>query len=226
MIESLILDSDLLMFSLWFVLVQSNFEDLKHYLIATTKVLLKIIQSEIQHEISTPRFQNVETGNIGDFKLEWDCSESKDIVLRRQFDSGEEVVVSALLEKEAIEDEEDTMFPRAALAKVCIRKPGLSSILQFDCLVTETGPRSSDFDIEGACFIRSATSSSAPSSTYGGHFFDTIDMELHGALREYLRSKGVSEGLANFLRCHLNKKEQDQYVNWLRRLESTISRDL
>ncbi|CAA7057170.1 unnamed protein product [Microthlaspi erraticum] len=192
--------------------------------IVEDNVLLKIIQSEIRHEISTPRFQNVETGNIGDFKLDWESSESKDIVLRRRFDSGEEVVVSALLEKEPIEGE-DTMFPRSALAKVCIRKPGLSSILQFDCHVNETGPRCSDFDIAGACFIRSA-SSSARSSTYGGHFFETIDMKLHGAMKEYLRSKGVSEGLTNFLLCHLNKKEQDQYVNWLRRLESTMSHDL
>ncbi|ANM62176.1 Mitochondrial glycoprotein superfamily [Arabidopsis thaliana x Arabidopsis arenosa] len=183
--------------------------------------LLKILQSEIRHEISHPRFQGVETGSLGDFKLDWDSPESQDIVLKRQFDSGEKVVVSALLQPEPIELEDDLVFPREAHAKVCIKKPGLSSILQFHCRVYESGSGSSHFDIESAYFIRSFVS--APSSTYGDHFFSQVDPKLHSALEQYLISKGVSEGLTNFLLCHLNKKEQDQYVNWLRRLESTMS---
>jgi len=54
-------------------------------------------------------------------------------------------------------------------------------------------------------------------------FFSQVDPKLHSALEQYLISKGVSKGLTNFLLCHLNKKEQDQYVNWLHRLESTMS---
>ncbi|CAH2058508.1 unnamed protein product [Thlaspi arvense] len=186
-------------------------------------VLLKILQSEIRHEVSNPRFQGAETGNLGDFKLDWDTSESQDIVLRRQLDSGEEVVVSALLQQKPIE-EAGTAFPRRALAKVCIRKPGLSSIMQFDCSVSETASRSSVFDIERAYLFRSLVSS--PSSIYGEHLFRTLDPKLQDALKQYLTSKGISEGLTNFLLCHLNKKEQDQYVNWLRKLESTMSRSV
>ncbi|EOA27895.1 hypothetical protein CARUB_v10024068mg [Capsella rubella] len=182
--------------------------------------LLKILQSEIRHEISHPRFQGVETGSLGNFKLDWDSPESQDVVLRRQFDSGEEVVVSALLQPEPIVDD-DLMFPREALAKVCIKKPGLSSILHFDCRVYETGSGCSHFDIERACFIRSLVS--ALSSTYGDDFFRQLDIKLQNELRRYLISKGISEGLTNFLLCHLNKKEQDQYVNWLRKLESMMS---
>jgi hypothetical protein len=101
--------------------------------------------------------------------LDWDSPESQDIVLKRQFDSGEKVVVSALLQPEPIELEDDLVFPREAHAKVCIKKPGLSSILQFHCRVYESGSGSSHFDIESAYFIRSFVS--APSSTYGDHFF-------------------------------------------------------
>ncbi|ESQ52878.1 hypothetical protein EUTSA_v10017244mg [Eutrema salsugineum] len=185
-------------------------------------VLLEILQSEIRHELSNPRFLGAETGSLGDFKLDWDSSESQDIVLRRRFDSGEEVVVSALLQREVVE-EADTTFPREAVAKVCIRKPGISSILKFDCQVFELGS-SSDFNIERAYFIRSLASSR--SSTYEEGFYRSLDPKLQSALRDYLTSKGIGESLTNFLLCHLNKKEQDQYVNWLRKLESTMSHSL
>ncbi|XP_010505941.1 PREDICTED: uncharacterized protein LOC104782649 [Camelina sativa] len=185
--------------------------------------LVKILQSEIRHEISHPRFQGAETGSLGDFKLEWDSPESQDVVLRREFDSGEEVVVSALLKPEPIIiEDDDLVFPREALAKVCIKKPGLSSILHFGCRVFETGSGCSHFDVERACFTRSLVSS--PSSTYRDNFLRPVDFKLTYELRRYLISKGINEDLTNFLLCHLNKKEQDQYVNWLRKLESTMSR--
>ncbi|KAF8088375.1 hypothetical protein N665_0544s0021 [Sinapis alba] len=154
--------------------------------------------------------------------MDWDSPGNRDIVLRRQFDSGEEVVVSALLQQEPI-DSDDIAFPRGAMAKVCISKPRLSSILQFDCRVFETGCGSSDFDIERAYYIRSWHSSSLP---FGRDFFRTLDPNLQDALKQYLTSKGISEGLTNFILCHLNKKEQEQYVNWLRKLESTVSNSL
>ncbi|KAJ0259380.1 hypothetical protein HA466_0057430 [Hirschfeldia incana] len=184
--------------------------------------LLNIIQSEIRHEISNPRFLGVETGKLGAFKLVSDSPGKRDIVLRRQFDSGEEVAVSALLQQEPIEDADDIAFPRGAMAKVCITKPRLSSVLQFDCRVSETGRGSSDFDIERAFYIRSLSSS----SPYGGDFFRELDPRLQDALKQYLTSKGISEGLTNFILCHLNKKEQEQYVEWLRKLESTVSQSL
>lgn len=108
--------------------------------------------------------QDVETGSLGDFKLDWDSPVSRDIVLRRQFDSGEEVVVSALLRQEPVAEELVEAFPREALAKVCIKKPGISSILQFDCQVFETKRGSSVFEIERMCLIRSLVS--ARSLTY------------------------------------------------------------
>lgn len=75
-------------------------------------------------------------------------------------------MVSALLRQEPVTGGDVLAFPREALAKVCIKKPGLSSIMQFDCQVYETKRGASDFEIERACFIRSLVS--ARSSTYGG----------------------------------------------------------
>lgn len=72
--------------------------------------------------------------------MDWDSPHSQDVVLRKKCESGEEVAVSALLGPRTYgeEDEEDkeSIFPREALMKVCIKKPGLSSILQFDCGVS------------------------------------------------------------------------------------------
>lgn len=101
--------------------------------------------------------------------MDWDSPKSQDIVLRKQFNSGEEVVVSALLLQKPIVEAEGTVFPREALAKVCIKKPGLSFILQFDCQVFEVVDGSSVLDIERVCFIRSLVSAS--SSTYGEDYF-------------------------------------------------------
>lgn len=69
--------------------------------------------------------------------------------------SGEEVAVSALLGPENFARE--GRFPREVLMKVCIKKPGLSSILQFDCGVTEKHIGGSDFDIHNAYYLQSST---------------------------------------------------------------------
>lgn len=77
-------------------------------------------------------------------------------------------MVSALLQQEPIDDDaDDIAFPRGAVAKVCISKPSLRSVLQFDCRVLETGRGSSDFEIERAFYIRSLCGS----SPNGGEFF-------------------------------------------------------
>ncbi|KAG5242605.1 mitochondrial acidic protein [Salix suchowensis] len=93
--------------------------------------LVKILQSEIKHELSTTPFQDNQSGSLGDFKVDWDSMESQDVVLRRKCESGEEVAVSALLGQEMFA--ERGIFPREVLMKVCVKKTGLNSVLQFDC---------------------------------------------------------------------------------------------
>lgn len=112
-------------------------------------------------------FQDENNGSLGDFVLEWNSSRSQDVVLRRKSESGEEVAVSALLSQKTYDTE--GIFPRKLLMKVCVKRPGLSSILQFDCGVSEKGVRRSDFKICSAYFLQSTTVPG--SSIYRGPLF-------------------------------------------------------
>lgn len=183
--------------------------------------MLKLLQSEISHELTSHYFQDKESGSQGDFVLEWNSPQSEDVVLRRKNESGEEIAVSALLGQETYDSE--GKFPREVLMKVCVRKPGLSSILQFDCGVSEKDVNRSDFNIRSAYYLQSATVPS--SSIYRGPSLSTLDPNLQDALKEYLVARGIGENLTNFLLLTLHKKEQGQYLDWLRKLESIVATD-
>lgn len=92
--------------------------------------------------------------------MDWDSPHSKDVVLRKKCESGEEVAVSALLGPITFGelDEEEKIFPREALMKVCIKKPGLSSILQFDCGVSGSNVGDwSEVSINGVHYLPSTS---------------------------------------------------------------------
>ncbi|KAI8562321.1 hypothetical protein RHMOL_Rhmol03G0027900 [Rhododendron molle] len=187
--------------------------------------LLKVLQSEIRHEHSSNPFQDSKSASLGDFKLDWDSPHSQDVVLRKKCESGEEVAVSALLGPRTYgeEDEEESIFPREALMKVCIKKPGLSSILQFDCGVSgsNVGDWSSVY-INGLHYL---PSTSLDCSIYKSPSYrhKELDPHLLIEIKTYLESKGIEESLTNFLLLHLHRKEQGQYVNWLRKLEEMVT---
>lgn len=56
--------------------------------------------------------------------------------------------------------------------------------------------------------------------TYGSD----LDPQLQDAFKDYFLSKGIGESLTNFLLLHLHKKEHGQYVNWLKKLESSVAK--
>ncbi|KAL4355408.1 hypothetical protein GQ457_06G012580 [Hibiscus cannabinus] len=182
--------------------------------------LLKVFRSEISHELSSNSFQDEEIGSVGDFVLDWNSSKTQDVVLRRKAESGEEVAVSALLSRGTYDP--DGTFPREVLMNVCVKKPGLSSMLQFHCGVSEKGVRKSDFNILGAYYLQLTTIPS--SSVYRGPSFSTLDPQLQDELKEYLVARGIGEDLTNFLLLTLHKKEQGQYIDWLRKLESFVAK--
>ncbi|XP_015898078.1 uncharacterized protein LOC107431626 isoform X2 [Ziziphus jujuba] len=182
--------------------------------------LLKVLQSEIRHELSANPFQNTESGSLGDFVVDWDSLQSQDVVLRRKLAAGEEVVVSALLGSFTFRRE--YVFPRDVLMKVCLKKPGLSSMLHFDCEISEKGSDGSDFDIHNAYYLQK--SADINPSAYRGPIISHLNPQLQDALKEYLVAKGIGEGLTNFLLHHLHKKEHGQYVNWLKKLDSTVAK--
>jgi len=52
--------------------------------------------------------------------------------------------------------------------------------------------------------------------------WSTLDDELQDALKEYLIAKGIGVSLTNFLLHYLHKREQEQYVNWLKKGEAAF----
>ncbi|KAL6009935.1 hypothetical protein ACLOJK_000366 [Asimina triloba] len=158
-------------------------------------------------------------GSLGDFVLDWDAQWSQDAVLRRKYGSGEEIAISALLGPVVFEEEEGTL-PRKAFMKICMRKPGSSPILQFDCTIFSQGYNGSDFDIQKAYYLPSAGCLRA--AYFKGPVFSSLDPELQKAFKEYLVARGITDEITNFLLLHLHKKEQSQYVNWLEKLERML----
>ncbi|GAV83482.1 LOW QUALITY PROTEIN: MAM33 domain-containing protein, partial [Cephalotus follicularis] len=178
--------------------------------------LLKVLQSEINYELSSNLFQNEQIGSLGDFTVDWDAPETQDVFLLRKCEWGEDVAVSALLGPETFT--EGVKFPREVLMKVCVKKSGLSLLLQFDCLLQKV--LGSEFDIYNAYYLQLSTC--LVPSVYRGPLFSELDPQFQDALKDYLISRGVGESLTNFLLHHLHKKEQGQYVNWLHNLKSLV----
>ncbi|KAL3632503.1 hypothetical protein CASFOL_025487 [Castilleja foliolosa] len=178
--------------------------------------LLKILESELNHELSSMRYQDDQIGSFGDFVVEWDSPKSQDVLLRKKYSSGDEVAISALLGRDTFQG--DGRLPREALLKICIKKPGLSSILQFDCVASNKGEPS--FDIQNTHYIKS--SSCIDSSAYRGPLFSDLDPALQHELRQYLVARGIEENFANSLLVHLHRKEQGQYMDWLQKLKSMM----
>lgn len=99
--------------------------------------------------------------------VDWDAPQSQDVVLRRRNGLGEEIAVSALLGPP--HHEENDSLPRHALMKVCITKPSLSNVLQFDCGIFGQGVSSSTFEILSAYYLRSPDCTGA--SVYRGPLY-------------------------------------------------------
>ncbi|XP_043690645.1 mitochondrial acidic protein MAM33 [Telopea speciosissima] len=183
--------------------------------------LLRALQSELKYEESSKPFQGHLAASLGDFVLDWDSPQSKDVVLRRRFDSGEEIAISALLGPEA--DVGEGLLPMQVLMKICIKKPGLSPTLQFDCGISSSGDNESEFAVHNAYYRQSLSCSGA--SEYKGCSYSLLDPQLQDAFKEYLISRGIGKDLTNFLLLHMHKKEQGQYVNWLQKLEAMVAKD-
>ncbi|MCL7041495.1 hypothetical protein MKW94_025977 [Papaver nudicaule] len=187
--------------------------------------LTNIIKSELEHERNTIPFYLTknELGSLGSFVLEWDKPESKDVFLRRKNEFGEEIAVSALLGPPIAAEEEiaqEGLFPNTGLMKVGIKKPGLSSILQFDCGCIGKCEGGSQFSIQNAYYLSSSTS--LGDSVYKGPLFRTLDPQLQNALKDYLRARGIVEDFTDFLLHHLHKREYVQYMAWLQKLDSSV----
>ncbi|CAN4089872.1 unnamed protein product [Withania somnifera] len=183
--------------------------------------LLKILQSEINHELSTKPFQNDESRSFGDFVVDWDSPQFQDVVLHRICESGEEVAVSALLGADGTT--ENPKFPREAFMKVGVKKSGLTSMLQFDCVATAQAGDCFDLEIRNVNYIPSSDLDSSACKVPSISFFSSLDQSLRDELHKYLEARGVDKSFAESLLLHLHKKEQGQYIDWLQKLQAIVT---
>ncbi|XP_058738078.1 uncharacterized protein At2g39795, mitochondrial-like isoform X2 [Vicia villosa] len=183
--------------------------------------LVNLFKSEINFELSSNHFQNAQIGSLGEFLVDSDSPHSKDVILRRKCDSGEEVALSAILGPPNYEN--DLIFVRDVFIKVCVKKPALSSILQFDCRAYQQTDQTSQFEINNAYYLKSPAC--LGSSIYRGPLFSELDFKLQKAFKEYLITKGIGGSLTNFLLHYLHTREQKQYVNWLKTGEAFLSKN-
>lgn len=188
---------------------------------AGDQFLLQVLQSEIAYEASR-QIGWEEAANrrlLGPFVLDWDAPDSQDVVLRRSYEQ-EEIAITALLDSNSSEENDaGEILPRAVLMKVCITKPGTTSLLHFDCRLQGYG---NDAVINLVSYHPS-TQSLHPSK-YRGPAFWTLDYALQDAFKEFLEVRGINVELGNFLIRHLHDKEQQQYVKWLHSLDSIIKK--
>lgn len=188
---------------------------------AKDQFLLQVLQAEIAYEQSrqTDWEEEADRRLLGPFVLDWDAPDSQDVVLRRSYGQ-EEIAITALLDSDCCgENDEGEVYLRAVLMKVCITKPGITSVLHFDCRLQGYG---NDAIINLVSYHQS-TQSLHPSK-YRGPPFRTLDYALQDAFKEFLEVRGINVELGNFLTRHLHNKEQQQYVKWLHSLESIIKK--
>ncbi|XP_062198166.1 mitochondrial acidic protein MAM33 [Phragmites australis] len=192
---------------------------------ATDGGVLAALRAELAHELSSsapsspPSFHYQEAP---DFATVSDVPRAQDVLLRRRADS-EEVLVSALLAP--LQFVGQGALPRAALMKVFVSKPGATPVLRFDCrtfLVGEGGG-AADYAIDAVRYHSSPADDG--DDKYEGPEFRDLDPRLQAALQEYLVVRGVNSKLTSSLLHHLLEKERAQYVNWLKTLEKTFTKD-
>ncbi|KAH7679374.1 Mitochondrial glycoprotein [Dioscorea alata] len=184
--------------------------------------LLQAVRAELAYELSSPPSsppQSIEVGGTVDgFVLECDDPKTKDVFLRKSDE--EEVAVSAKLGR-LFFGEENAMDWNVRM-KVCVKRPKAEPLLHFDCSVfAGEGFGSSDFRIR--CVSYHSSQDSLEALKYRGPKFRSLDPNLQGALKEYLIARGVGAELTDFLLKRLHSKDQNQYVTWLRTMESLLA---
>ncbi|CAN6380491.1 unnamed protein product [Urochloa humidicola] len=186
--------------------------------------VLAALRGELSHELASsapfapPSFHSQDAP---DFVTVSDAPRAQDLLLRRRVDS-EEVLVSALLAP--LQFVEQAPLPRAALMKVFVSKPGAAPVLHFDCRTFWVGEEGGDADYAISA-VRCHLSPGGDEDKYEGPEFRDLDPQLKAALQEYLVARGVNSKLARSILQHLLQKEHDQYLNWLKIMEETFSKD-
>ncbi|KAJ6514187.1 regulatory protein suaprga1 [Mycena vitilis] len=209
---------------------------------AATELALKL-KEELDFEVEAakqttgedlPEFlANFVEGGVWDIK---DTAGNDEVFLTRKFgDENIRVMFSVadlqgmdeedLLEQEG--EEEPTEPPPTELrVTLTISKPTHPGALNADLYCANNA-----FEVAGWAFYPSARvaqeltieSDFARRTLFSGPVFETLDVGLQDQFKEFLRERGIDEELAAFVPEYATWKEQQEYVSWLKGVESFVA---
>ncbi|GJP54339.1 hypothetical protein CLOM_g13439 [Closterium sp. NIES-68] len=191
--------------------------------------LLKVLKAELEHEEQD--YEPPEDLKEGP-PAEWTVEEQGgtiDAVLRRAYQGEAISVVAAFAddedaygnegegEGESEEEEEEAEAERLTplSVRVTVTKKAEQPELEIDCVVDGNSWIIQDVRLEDA----EVPEDGIP---YGGPQFSTLDPVLQEQFDSFLRRRGFSPALADYLRRYLEDKEQREYVRWLKRLGAFV----
>ncbi|KAK7044395.1 mitochondrial glycoprotein [Favolaschia claudopus] len=128
-------------------------------------------------------------------------------------------------DEEVVEGEEEEESPIELRVSLSISKPSHEGAMNADLYCT-----SNAFQIANWGFYQSARigqdltieSDFARRTVYTGPMFETLDAGLQENFESFLRERGIDEKLAEFVPQYAQYKEQREYVDWLKNVESFV----
>ncbi|CAI5532734.1 unnamed protein product [Closterium sp. Naga37s-1] len=117
-------------------------------------------------------------------------------------------------EEEEEGEEEERLTPLSV--RVTVAKKADQGELEIDCVVDGNSWIIQDVRLEDPDVPEDGI-------PYGGPQFSTLDPVLQEQFDSFLRRRGISAGLAAYLRRYLEDKEQREYVRWLKRLGAFVA---
>ncbi|KAJ7255810.1 mitochondrial glycoprotein [Mycena haematopus] len=129
-------------------------------------------------------------------------------------------------EDEGTDDEANEPPPTELRVSLSISKSTHDGALNADMYCANDA-----FQIANCAFFASARigqelsieSDFARRTIYTGPLFETLDTGLQERFEEFLRERGIDEGLAAFVPEYAQWKEQREYVQWLKKVESFVN---
>ncbi|CAI5471033.1 unnamed protein product [Closterium sp. Yama58-4] len=196
---------------------------------STDAGLLKVLKAELEHEeqdYEPP--EDLKEGPPAEWTLEEQAG-TIDAVLRRSYQGEAISVVAAFADDDEAypedgegeseeEDEEEGEGERLTplSVRVTVAKKAEQPELEIDCVVDGNSWIIQDVRLEDPDVPEDGI-------PYGGPQFSTLDPVLQEQFDSFLRRRGISAGLAAYLRRYLEDKEQREYVRWLKRLGAFVA---
>ncbi|KAL3230999.1 Mitochondrial acidic protein MAM33 [Nakaseomyces bracarensis] len=134
-------------------------------------------------------------------------------------------LAEAAATEEAInEDDYDALSDNFANVTVVVSKEGTST-LSFELLMNiQEGSFYVDsitpFESEELALSESADAEAKRDAIYHGPPFSNLDEQLQESLEVYLESRGINEDLAGFIGTYSEFKENNEYVDWLKKMKN------